>query len=288
MAAKENSYKGIDVLYEKFKHLKEIEINLGYLEDAKILENKILHDKYLNYNARELEDFIRSLKLIYYSEETRFLVHLFLNTNLQDKELEAVTGISSSTIGRRLNPAGLTSANPFENYMIAFGDDWQFIYDRVVKQRQENLRKAKERGGHVSKLNNVFVQNEKGFFQGAIKLRLDLFANNLNLQYKILANIANYFHLNPITLANLFDMEEVEVMDILNTLNGIVNFFDNQERAILEFKSFYLDYSKYKNNELDLDAHLLEIQGEIKPLSQIIAALEINSQVDLNAGSRNV
>lgn len=288
MAAKENSYKVINDICKKVSNLKNIEINLGYLEDAHILERNIIFCDYLDYNARELEAYIRRLKVLYYSEETRFLVHLFLDTNLQDKDLETITGISSSTIGRRLNPTGISNSKPFESYMNAFGEDWQFIYDSVVKKRQENLRQAKERGGHVSQLNNVFIQDEKGFFRGSVKLRLDLFANNQDLQCKILANIANYFHLNSGTLANLFGMEEAEVIDILHNINGSITMYDNQERAILEFKAFYLDYCKYKNNELDSSAHLLEIKGEIKTLGQIIAALEINSQVDLNVGSRNV
>lgn len=288
MAAKENSYKVINDIYKKVNNLKNIEINLGYLEDAKILERKIIFREYLEYSARELETYIRLLKQLCYSEETRFLVHLFLDTNLQDKDLEEITGISSSTIGRRLNPAGKASSNPFENYMIAFGEDWKSLYERVVTQRQENLRQGKQRGGHVSQLNNIFIKDENGFFKRAVRLRLDLFASNPELQYKILANIAVYFHLNPVSLSSLFGIKEVEVIDILNSLNGNVIMYDNQESAILEFKAFYLDYAKYKDNELDLNAHLLEIQGEIKTLAQIITALEINSQVDLNVGSRNV
>ena len=66
-------------------------------------------------------------------KETRQLVNLFLRTNKSDIELSRMTGISSSTVGRRLT-------NEF-GILKAFPERGAEIYELIKENRQKNLQR---------------------------------------------------------------------------------------------------------------------------------------------------
>lgn len=277
MATKESSFKAIDELYRKLRELYDIEIRLGYFQDAEELNANTLHSINIQaFNSRELEAFLKMLRDSYYGEETKFLVHLFQNTNAKDKELERITGISASTIGRRLNPMSKSGDDPFIGYKIAFGEYWEDYYQEVVAKRQENLSLGKTRGGHISQINNISIKDELGHFQGILKPRLDLFSNNPDTQIKVLTNIASYFGLNIESIAMIFGMEEVEIYDLLKNANYPIN--SDQQKAIKEFKEFYIEYIKSKTNNYENNPTLLEVKGVVKSFEVIVGELALNEE----------
>ena len=134
-------------------------------------------------------------------EETKLLVDLFLETNLSDIELSKKTGISSSTVGRRLSNK--------DNYLKAFPTNGEELYERVMTNRQNNLKMAKTIGGQSSILNNIQLRDRNGqFIANVPKLRLDIFCKNHVVEDKMLYFIALTFRAKLPLLSELFGMEE--------------------------------------------------------------------------------
>ena len=83
-------------------------------------------------------------------EEIKLLVNLFLKTNLSDIELSEKTGISSSTVGRRLtNKEKIIEVfdkpeNKISKYKNLTGND---LYELIRDKRKSNLDKARKKGG---------------------------------------------------------------------------------------------------------------------------------------------
>ena len=172
-------------------------------------------------------------------EETKLLVDLFLETNLSDIELSKKTGISSSTVGRRLSNK--------DNYLKAFPTNGEELYERVMTNRQNNLKMAKTIGGQSSILNNIQLTDENGQYIAKIpKLRLDILSKNPNIQIKLLHHIALTFRAKLPLLSELFGMEEKEIYDGL--CNGVYfqsfNYLFNvdstdQEEARINIITYY-------------------------------------------------
>ncbi len=276
MATKENSYKAIEELYSKLEFLADVEKRLGFYNDAVELEKNFARINYSEFSAREAEAYLKMLRDLYYAEETKFLVHIFEMTNATDKEIEAMTGISSSTIGRRLNPTAMRGDDPFVGYKIAFGSNWEKIYKDISNKRQENLFTGKLKGSHISKINNTISKNENDLFSSAFKLRLDMFTSNVNSHYKIVANISKVFGLSPKSMSQLFGIDEVEVKDIIDAFKVEDAYAFDQEKAILELREFYTSYSKAKVMGGDSFLKLIEVKGEVKSINEVSYLLGIN------------
>ena len=143
--------------------------------------------------------------------ELLLLLDLFLKTNASDKELSEKTGISSSTVGRRLVDEELmVAAFPSKSE-----EEIHEIYLKVKELRQKNLATAKVLGGQHSILNNVFLRSERGNFMGSGKINLKIFSNSKEYQDKILWHIAHTFSLHPDTLSSIFNLDATEIRAIL-------------------------------------------------------------------------
>ena len=178
-------------------------------------------------------------------EETRYLVNLFLETNASDLELEKKTGISSSSIQRRL-----TNKKRIEE---AFNNDKE-IYELVAKRRKENLEKGKIRGGLTSQLNSMYGKENAN----NTKLRLDVFFDNEIAETEFLKNIALTFRANYDTLKELFNYDD-DVLTKLFTGNAMeyLNSYDNtnqefaKEEIISYYKSLLKAFKSKKNEEIN-------------------------------------
>lgn len=145
-------------------------------------------------------------------EETIKLVNLFLQTNASDIELEKLTGISSSTVGRRLtNKQRILAAFPFS------GED---VYKEIMLRRKNNLHKAKVLGGQTSMINNIYLKDEIGKFVGSHKLRLDVFYDDADKQMMFLLHLALTFRLKPSSISDLFQIDEKELLEKLVIISG--------------------------------------------------------------------
>jgi len=173
-------------------------------------------------------------------EETKMLVELFLKTNASDIELSKMTGISSSTVGRRLTNKGYITKAFFEN-----GEE---LYETIKNKRQENLLKGKALGGQTTLLNHVYAKDEAGKFNGSTKIRLDVIYQKKENQQRFLTHLALYFRLHLDTLSILFQIDENELHDMLYenatnskfSLDYLFNYDNrNQDLARESFLSYY-------------------------------------------------
>jgi len=186
-------------------------------------------------------------------EETKMLVNMFLETNDSDVNLSIKTGISSSTIGRRLTDE--------EKILKAFPENGLEIYKTVLERRKENLLKGKQLGGQTSMINHGYSKDENGKFQAPSKLRLDVIYRSKEGQDKFLFHSALTFRLNLKSLSELFQMDEKEIYHTLidtspSCMYGIryLVYEDgtNQEEAKEKFVNYYkelLNAIRQKNIE---------------------------------------
>lgn len=195
--------------------------------------------------------------------EFLLLLDLFLKTNASDKELSEKTGISSSTVGRRLVDEELMKmAFPSKT-----DEEIHEMYLKIKKLRQQNLAQGKVLGGQNSVLNNVFLKDEIGKFNGSGKLNLQIFSQNKDYQNKILWHIAHTFSLHPDTLGQLLGMDSSEIRQILigtrpefTRAHEFLCQYDttDQEIAKKEFIDFYYQFlTAVKNNDARRKKELL-------------------------------
>ena len=188
-------------------------------------------------------------------EETRLLVDLFLKTQESDIALEKRTGISSSTVGRRLTNK--------KRIINVYGSDiGTSLYEQIMEIRKNNLQKGKKIGGQKSMLNNVYVKDENGKFSGSTKLRLDVIYDGELLQQHFLFHLALTFRAKPKTLADLFQLDEKKLLeDLIGVSLGGYNsllyllYHDNTDQDLVKQNiiSYYRDLlnaiSKKDNEE---------------------------------------
>lgn len=144
-------------------------------------------------------------------DETKQLVELFLATNASDIELSKQTGISSSTIGRRLTDKS--------KILKAFPENGEKVYTQIKEKRQQNLQAGKVLGGQTSMVNNIYLNGNIGKFEGCHKLRLDVITANELQQWELLMHLALTFRLKLTTLAELFQIEEQQLLGKILTYN---------------------------------------------------------------------
>ena len=165
-------------------------------------------------------------------EETVMLVNLFLETNESDILLGERTGISSSTVGRRLTNR--------DTILKCFPDNGERLYEIIKEKRKNNLQRGKIIGSQASKLNNLEFMNDTP------KLRLDVLYRDERKQTWLLSQLALTFRVNLDTLSQLFDIPRNEL-----------------ESRIMKFNEFcygpfvYLFYKDKANQEL-AKARLIE------------------------------
>lgn len=167
-------------------------------------------------------------------EETKLLVDLFLKTQESDIDLEKRTGISSSTVGRRLT----NKKRIIQVYGYKIGEE---IYNQVMGIRKNNLQKGKKIGGQKSMLNNVYVKDENGKFSGSTKLRVDIIYDDELLQKHFLFHLALTFKAKPKTIADLFQIDEKKLLEDLigvsmGGYNSLLNliYHDNSDQELVK------------------------------------------------------
>lgn len=202
--------------------------------------------------------------------ETVLLCTEFLLTNASDIDLGNKTGISSSTVGRRLtNQVYIYKSYDMvvENLKNAGFKEEQIpkkateLFELIQTKRHENLLRGKALGGQTTLLNHVYLKDETSKFQGVTKLSLSAFYTDPTKQYKFLIHSALYFRLHLDTLSVLFQIEEKELLEnILRIGSGNYDalktllYHDNrsQEDARNEFVNYYrelLEAVRHKNIE---------------------------------------
>lgn len=144
--------------------------------------------------------------------ETKYLVEYFLNTNKSDIEISKATGISSSTVGRRLTNK--------TRILDAFPEVGPEIYEKVMRKRQENKMRGKIIGGQTSMLNSTIINSQEKGFDGYTKLRLDVLFEKEDNQWVFLMHIALHFRLKLDSLAQLFQLDEKLIVKKFLSLNG--------------------------------------------------------------------
>ena len=123
--------------------------------------------------------------------ETKLLVRLFLKTNASDEELSKMTGISSSTVGRRLTNRDII--------LSCFPANGERLFEIVREKRKYNRERGKVIGNQTSVLNN---------FNGTPKLRLDVIYKDERKQLKFLSHLVLTFRAKLPLISELFGFEE--------------------------------------------------------------------------------
>jgi len=182
-------------------------------------------------------------------KDLQLLVPLFLKTRESDIELSKKTGISSSTVGRRLTD---------KDYIIkAFPDNGEEIYNQIMQLRKDNLHKAKIRGGQTSMLNYIYTKDENGKFKGCTKLRLDVIFDDEEKQMEFLIHLMLTFRVKLSLIEQMFQInknllkrklsEDIKFFDALSYLN--FNDETNQEEARENVRYFYKElHNAFKDN----------------------------------------
>lgn len=137
-------------------------------------------------------------------EETLYLIKIFLQTNESDIELEKRTGISSSTVGRRLTNKAVI--------LQCFSKDGEKIYELIKEKRRKNLERGKILGGQATLLKNA---NSKE----SLKLRSDILYSDREKQIKFLTHLFLTFRVKLPLITELFDVSEKEILNDLIKYN---------------------------------------------------------------------
>lgn len=223
--------------------------------------------------------------------ETALLCTEFLLTNASDIELSNKTGISSSTVGRRLtNQDYIYKAYDIvkENLINMGLKEEQIsksskeLFEIIQTKRHDNLLKGKALGGQTTLLNHVYLKGEDTLFQGSVKISLNAIYSTVQEQYRFLINAALYFHLHLDTLSLLFQIDEKELLnnmlkygsrcyDSLKTL--LYHDTKDQSVAKLNFVNYYrelIEAIRHKN--METRNKLIALIGDKK-------AIELNKRI---------
>ena len=179
-------------------------------------------------------------------EDIKRLVPLFLETKASDVALSMKTGISSSTVGRRLTNK--------EYILKAYPENGEELYNEIMTIRQENLQKAKIIGSQTSILNNSVLENGK-FVGSTPKLRLDIFYSSYEKQMSLLKHIALTFKAKPELISELFGIKLEEIIGENTKSNYYLlnmNYADQDEarEKIVNFYRDLLNAFQSKNKEM--------------------------------------
>ena len=193
-------------------------------------------------------------KIIY---EINLLVDLFLKTNASDLELSERTGISSSTVQRRLTD---------KERIVRIYPNGEELFNKISIQRKNNRENGKERGAQYSKLNNG---NYNTFSNS--KLKLNMFCKNKDEEMDLMFKIAIKYRLHLDTIISLFPYEVNEINEYKDNYMykkalDYLFMYDktNQEIAKTDFLEYYKNLLNVKKtDELNsLVASLSKVEEE--------------------------
>ena len=210
-------------------------------------------------------------------KETKILVDLFLETNASDIELSTKTGISSSTVGRRLTNK--------ENIIKVYPLNGIELYEKIMANRQNNLQKGKVIGGQASILNNMPIENKP--ISNIPKLKLELLYADEKKQMQLMKHIALTFRAKPPLLAYLFGIDEEVIIKQLfnnentfNALNYLINNdYADQEVVKIKIIVYYRDLlNALKNKDKNEINNLISKVSDYKA-NEIIRKREEGSRI---------
>lgn len=205
-------------------------------------------------------------------EETKLLVNLFLDTNESDIELSKRTGISSSTVGRRLTNK--------KNILATFSQNGEELFNKIASIRKNNSYSGKVLGGQISLLNGRERNAETNG-----KLRLEIFSKSKEKQLQLLVHLALTYRLSLTLLSELFQIEENE---LLEKMLSVCNESSSKAIQFLFNKDKY--QSKSKEKVLDFCESLVNVrknkdkEGEKLIFSQIDDSKIINLIKEIESG----
>jgi len=194
-------------------------------------------------------------------EKTKILVKRFLETNESDIELSLKTGISSSTVGRRLTDKA--------RILKLYPENGEEIFSLISTKRSENQLKGKALGGQTSVLNHGYLKDENGRFLGNTKFRLDLIFDREDLQIKFLKHLILTFRAKLPLITELFPFTEKDILEKIlynsgegGTYISILYLFyhdtTNQDIARRNIIVFYRDIlNAIKDNDVTAKKYLL-------------------------------
>lgn len=226
---------------------------------------------------RKLENQIKRVN------ETALLCTEFLLTNASDIELSTKTGISSSTVGRRLTNKDnvLLAYDEVKDNLLEKGQDIEdipatgsLLFDLIVQKRQENLLRGKSLGGQTTLLNHVYIKSEEGKFDGSTKIKIDVIYKGLESQYRFIVHAALTFRLHLDTLSQMLQIDENELLE--NMIRIVPSAYDaitsllyhdvnDQEKARNEFLSYYRELlNAIRTKDIEEKKRLINVISDSK------------------------
>ncbi len=198
-------------------------------------------------------------------EEIILLVNLFLKTNYSDIELEKETGISSSTVGRRLTD--------YDRFLKIFPNGEE-LFNKVNKLRQQNLYDGKIKGAQISKILTIIETNK------ITTLKLEVLGSTEEKQWQYLKHIALTFRAKLPLLSELFQIPEDVLYENLlkynrNSFKSLIYLFEKDYSALDEEAS----QENARNNILQFYKDLLRAKrksdiNEMRRLQYLISDIE--------------
>ena len=177
------------------------------------------------------------------AEETKVLLELFFKGNYSDKELERLTGIPSTTIGRRITN--------IENYKEIY-KNYEKMYEFVMNKRKLNLIQGKKLGSQIAALNNS--ENPK--------VDLSLFFSAENSQLEFLRHLILTFRIKDKLLLELFDFN----------MDDIKRMYENYENNSVVTHAFGFVF-----NESDYDQEIVK-ENVISYLRELLQKRKENKE----------
>lgn len=196
-------------------------------------------------------------------DETKKLVELFIRLNASDIELSRLTGISSSTVGRRLTNHDMICA--------AFEESGERIYNYIKEKRQENLAQAKLVGGRTSAFMALSEDNNEKREYDGVKLSLNILGDNLTQQYTNLLHMILCFKISLKYVSQAFIIPEKELYYNLarvtnnNSFKALGSIINSKDPASNISKEKFLNFYR----EL-IQAKIINDYGRITQLMSII------------------
>lgn len=159
-------------------------------------------------------------------KETKKLVKMFLLTKESDIELASKTGLSSSTVGRRLTNK--------KRILSTFPDKGEKIYSVITRLRKQNALNGKILGAETSKMTY-------GSDEVKQKLNIKTLGTTESKQYNVLKHLILTYRPKLSLLSELFQISETELYDKLLAVSNDVK---DALKYIFEFDNTNQDIAK--------------------------------------------
>lgn len=199
--------------------------------------------------------------------ETKLLVKLFLEYNESDIDLAKRTGLSSSTVGRRLTNRDII--------LLCFPSNGERLFEIIKEKRKYNLNRGKAIGSQTSIIN---------YLNNTPKLRLDIIYKDEDKQMQFLSHLVLHFRCKPALISELFGFDEDDITTKLLDFNkGCYESFN-----YLFYKDNY-DQEQAKINVIDYYRNLIEAisKKDIATKNVLIREISDNKVIEFKNNHTN-